>query len=75
MTIKIRKRNYPYPVVDELPPGALSVRAFADKIGLTTHSQVYKLYRNGKLRSRGGDIVLFQGVNFVIPVNPEIPPE
>lgn len=72
MTYRIKKRAFDYPTVDELPPGALSVGAFADKLGLS-HSQIYKLYRQGKLKARGGDIVLFQGVNFVIPATADEP--
>ncbi len=49
-----------YEIVDAVPPGALTVKNYAESISIST-SHVYKLYNQGKL-----NIVVYQGVNFVL---------
>jgi hypothetical protein len=48
-----------YEKVEQLPPGAIRVRTYADNRGITV-AYVYKLYNQGKLH-----IVDYEGINFV----------
>lgn len=50
-----------YEQVERLPNNALTVKLYAEQIGVAV-PHIYKLYKNGKV-----NIKVFQGVNFVIP--------
>jgi len=52
-----------YPEITTLPANAKTVKAYAESIDITT-AYVYKQIREGKNKFQ---IVVFQGVNFIIP--------
>jgi hypothetical protein len=66
MSKKSRQNNYP--IVDELPDGAIRVSEFAEEWPCNT-SYIYKLVSEGKNESHNFYIVVFKGINFVIKMN------
>lgn len=60
-------RKNKYPVVDRLPVSAMTISDFADK-EKSTIPYIYKLQSKGKLEEvKNVKIVIFKGINFVIP--------
>ncbi len=59
----MKKNTGKYPEVTELPPAAKTVQNYADDNNIST-AYVYKLLREKKNKFQ---IVIFQGVNFIIP--------
>lgn len=59
----MKKNTGKYSQVLELPPNAQTVKTYADVNNIST-AYVYKLIREGKNKFK---IVVFQGVNFIIP--------
>ena len=58
------KKNRKHKTVDNLPNDAMLVSDFCKERGFTT-SYVYKLIRLNK--NSDFDIVIFKGINFIIP--------
>lgn len=54
-----------YRQVDQLPVNAMTVQSYADSRGWKAHNIYMRLKRN----NADFEIVLFQGINFVIPIN------
>ena len=54
-----------YRTVEILPITALTVQSYADSRGWRPHNVYMKIKRN----TNDFEIVLFQGINFVIPFN------
>ena len=57
-------RKYQYTKVNKLPATALTVSKFAKSKNWKDHSLVYHNIKRGKADYK---IVVFQGINFVIP--------
>jgi len=62
----MKARNNNYIIVQQLPAGAVNVATLAEQLNITT-AYIYKLYKLGKLRARGYDIVIYNNYNFAIP--------
>ena len=54
-----------YREVTQLPVGAMSVKCYADLRGWQPHNIYMRLNRH----KNDFEIILFQGINFVIPIN------
>lgn len=63
----MRNRKGKYEVVESLPVNAVKVSEYAKQWPCNT-SYIYKLVSKGKHAGRF-EIVVFQGINFVIPCN------
>ena len=59
----MKKNTGKYTEVKKLPPTAQTVQTYADANSIST-AYVYKLIRENKNKFQ---IVVFQGVNFIIP--------
>lgn len=65
------KRTNKYEEVNRLPPSALSIENFAQENGFSA-SYVYKMVERNQgsaLKDMGKRIVVFQGYNFIVPLN------
>ena len=56
-------RNNTYPTVNILPPGALTVAEYCRQLGISTTVFYMRLKRG----TADYTVVVFQGINFVIP--------
>jgi len=59
----MKQNNNKYREVEKLPPNAKTVKNYAEDIGITT-AYVYKQIKQKKNKF---EMVVFQGVNFIIP--------
>jgi len=64
----MKARNNNYTTVPRLPADAINVATLADRLNVTT-AYIYKLYKLGKLRDRGYDIVIYNNYNFAVDAN------
>lgn len=60
-------RKYTYPIVEELPSGAISVREYCNQRGWNNVQNFYNYLREGKLS--GVEVIMFCGMNFVRPID------
>ena len=63
----VMPRLYEYTIINQLPPGAVTVSQYAKGKGCVT-SYIYHLIKRGKADF---NIVVFQGINFVVTVPKE----
>lgn len=59
----MKQNQHKYREVSKLPATAKTVKTFAEDTGITT-AYVYKQVKEGKNKF---EMVVFQGVNFIIP--------
>lgn len=59
----MKRNNGKYTEVKKLPPQAQTVKTYAEANNIST-AYVYKLIREGKNKFQ---IIVFQGVNFILP--------
>ena len=59
----MKKNTNKYPLVETLPSNAMTVKEYAVSVGKTT-SHIYVMLQRGKADFK---VVLFKGINFIIP--------
>lgn len=59
-------RKYTYPIVSDLPPGAITVREYCNQRGWPNVQNFYNYLREGKLTDI--QVIMYCGMNFVTAV-------
>jgi hypothetical protein len=61
-----KNRKYEYRPVTELPDNAMTVAQYASEVKDCNTSYIYELIR--KAKNTDFEIVIFKGINFVVPL-------